>query len=147
MSININLSTFNKAWGRERKVCLRKYSCIMYLIFAGFFFSVILISGIFLCSWLWWKKLFIEKIEIPFFYIFKEQESLWTCRHLLAFHLCIFRLVLLFAIAIFVLSFLSFQYVYLPFKICEKYLKRKEKMLVFQNPIIMHFQICQTHLC
>lgn len=58
-----------------------------------------------------------------------------------------FRLVLLFAIEIFGLSFLSFQHVYLPFKICEKYLKRKEKMLVFQNPIIMYFQICQTHLC
>lgn len=116
------------------------------VIFAGFF-SVMHISSIFLSSWLWWKTLFIEKIETLFFCIFKEQESLWTRRHLLMFPLCIFRLVLLFAIVIFVLAFLSLQYVYLPFKICEKYLKRKEKMLVFQNPIIMHFQICQTHLC
>ena len=113
-----------------RKVYLKKYSCIMYVQSWGGR-SVMFTSSIFLCSWLRWKKPSLKRLKCCFFYIFKGQESLWTRRWLLMFHLCIFRLVLLFGVAIFVLSFLSFQYVYLPFKICEKYLKRKEKMLVF----------------
>lgn len=43
------------------------------------------------------------------------------------------------------LSLLSFSSMY-TFQICEKYLKGKEIVRV-SKPIIMHFQICQTHLC
>lgn len=126
---------------------LGKYICIMDLwSLQGFCLLYIFLVSFSALGYVE-KHPSLKRLKHYFFCIFKEQESLWTRRHLLMFPLCIFRLVLLFAIVIFVLAFLSLQYVYLPFKICEKYFKRKEKMLVFQNPIIMHFQICQTHLC